>query len=92
MISVHDAGVASALGELSWFRQEFYEYLTARADALFRGGADGPVHSLVELSLVGEHRRGEFRHLRRQLTCPAGAPKPIRRFERYRSMAMSRRL
>ena len=63
MISVHDAGVAGALGELSWFRQEFYRCLTARADALFELTdavlcADGPVHSLVELSLVGEHRRG----------------------------------
>ncbi|WP_262402285.1 transposase [Actinomadura sp. CNU-125] len=63
MISVHDADVAGALGELSRFRQEFYQCLTARADALFELTdavlcADGPVHSLVELSLVGEHRRG----------------------------------
>lgn len=63
MISVHDAGVAGALGELSRFRQEFYRCLTARADALFEltDGvlcAEGPVHSLVELSLVAEHRRG----------------------------------
>jgi hypothetical protein len=63
MISVHDAGVAGALGELSRFRGEFYRCLTARADALFELTdavlcADGPVHSLVELSLAGEHRRG----------------------------------
>jgi DDE superfamily endonuclease len=63
LISVHDAGVAGALGELSGFRTEFYRCLTARADALFELTdavlcADGPVHSLVELSLVGEHRRG----------------------------------
>jgi hypothetical protein len=63
MISVHDAGVAGAFGELSGFREEFYRCLSARADALFELTdavlcADGPVHSLVELSLVGEHRRG----------------------------------
>jgi hypothetical protein len=63
LISVHDAGAAGAFGELSRFRREFYECLTARADALFELTdaivcADGPVGSLVELSLVGEHRRG----------------------------------
>ena len=35
MISVHDRGPAGALGELSRFRQEFYQCLTRRADALF---------------------------------------------------------
>jgi hypothetical protein len=40
-----------------------YSCLTRRADALFELAdavlcADGPVRSLVELSLVGEHRRG----------------------------------
>jgi hypothetical protein len=30
------------------------------ADAVLCG--DGPVHSLVELSLVGEHRRGHGSH------------------------------
>src|SRR4051794_13610805 len=45
------------------FRQEFYASLTARADALFELTeavlcADGPVRSLVELSLLAEHRRG----------------------------------
>jgi hypothetical protein len=63
MISVHDCGVGGALGALSRFRQEFYQCLTARADALFELTdavlcADGAVRSLVELSLVGEHRRG----------------------------------
>ncbi|MEU1486289.1 NF041680 family putative transposase [Streptomyces sp. NPDC005752] len=48
---------------LSRFRGEFYSCLTKRADALFELAdavlcADGPVRSLVELSLVGEHRRG----------------------------------
>lgn len=51
------------LAELSRFRGEFYSCLTKRADALFELAdavlcADGPVRSLVELSLVGEHRRG----------------------------------
>jgi hypothetical protein len=50
-------------GDLDWFRLEFYRSLTARADALFELAdamlcADGPVRSLVELTLVAEHRRG----------------------------------
>ncbi|CAM5653587.1 hypothetical protein SCALM49S_01111 [Streptomyces californicus] len=48
---------------LSRFRGDFYSCLTRRADALFELAdavlcADGPVRSLGELSLVGEHRRG----------------------------------
>jgi hypothetical protein len=50
-------------GDLAWFRQEFYRSCTARADALFELTdavlcADGPVTSLVELTLTAEHRRG----------------------------------
>jgi hypothetical protein len=50
-------------GELAWFRQQFYGSLTARADALFELSdavlcADGPVTSLVALTLTAEHRRG----------------------------------
>lgn len=50
-------------GTLAGLRREFYACLTKRADALFELAdavlcADGPVRSLVELSLVGEHRRG----------------------------------
>ena len=50
-------------GDLDRFRQEFYTSLTARADALFELTdallcADGPVRSLVDLTLVAEHRRG----------------------------------
>jgi hypothetical protein len=63
LISVHDTGQAGALGDLSGFRQQFYQCLTGRADALFELAdaalcADGPVTSLVELSLAVEHRRG----------------------------------
>lgn len=63
MGSVHDQARAAALGELSRFRHEFYTSLTARADALFELTdavlcADGPVTTLVELTLVAEHRRG----------------------------------
>src|SRR5688572_32245330 len=52
-----------ALGVLSRFRVEFYDCLYTRADALFELTdavlcADGPVTSLVELTLVAEHRRG----------------------------------
>jgi DDE superfamily endonuclease len=61
--SVHDQARAVAPGELSRFRHEFYASLTARADALFELTdavlcADGPVTSLVDLTLVAEHRRG----------------------------------
>ena len=35
MISVPDAGLAGACGELRGFRQEFYRCLSRRADALF---------------------------------------------------------
>lgn len=57
-----DAG-QEPLVELSCFRGEFYSCLTARSDALFELAdavlcGDGPVRSLAELSLVGEHRRG----------------------------------
>jgi hypothetical protein len=49
--------------DLARFRQEFYTSLTLRADALFELTdavlcADGPVRSLVDLTLVAEHRRG----------------------------------
>jgi hypothetical protein len=42
---------------------EFYSCLAARSDALFELAdavlcGDGPVRSLAQLSLVGEHRRG----------------------------------
>jgi hypothetical protein len=63
MISVHDTGMAGALGDLSRFREEFHQCLAARADTLFELTeavlcTDGPVTSLVELSLAAEHRRG----------------------------------
>jgi len=63
VISVQDAGRVGTLGELSAFRREFYRCLTRRPDALFELTdsvlcADGPVTSLVGLSLAAEHRRG----------------------------------
>jgi len=69
MCSVAYPGVAGQpdtpgpLGDLDRFRWAFYRSCTARADALFELTdamlcADGPVTSLVELTLVGEHRRG----------------------------------
>lgn len=62
MISVHHVGDRQASGELSRFRHEFYDCLPRRADALFELAdavlcSDGPVRSIAELSLVGEHRR-----------------------------------
>lgn len=50
-------------GDLAWFRRELYASMTARSDALFELTdavlcADGPVTSLVELTLLAEHRRG----------------------------------
>jgi hypothetical protein len=58
-----DAGRVEALGVLSQFRVGFYGCLTARRDALFELAdavlcADGPVQTLVGLSLAPEHRRG----------------------------------
>ena len=62
-MSVHDPGREAAFGALVGFREGFYRCLTARADALFELVdavlcVDGPVRSLVGLSLVAEHRRG----------------------------------
>jgi len=52
-----------AFAELSNFRSEFHACLTRRGDALFELAdavlcADGPVKTLVGLSLTPEHRRG----------------------------------
>lgn len=63
MISVHDGVCAGELGTLSAFRRALYRCLPRRADALFELCdavlcADGPVCSLVGLSLAAEHRRG----------------------------------
>jgi hypothetical protein len=91
VISVRDEGSTGGLGALSAFREAFYRCLHRRADALFELTdsvlcADGPVCSLVGLSLAAEHRRGhgalydavnhgrvEVGRLRRQL---AGLPLP----------------
>lgn len=56
------AGV-DVLGVLSGFRTEFYGCLTARRDVLFELVdavlcTDGPVKTLVDLTLAPEHRRG----------------------------------
>ncbi|TQF01215.1 transposase [Kitasatospora acidiphila] len=61
-LPVH-AATGEALDVLSRFRVEFYESLYARPDALFELTdavlcTDGPVKTLVELSLAAEHRRG----------------------------------
>lgn len=63
MISVHDPDRDAAFGALVGFRQRFYGCLARRADALFELTdavlcVEGPVRSLVGLSLVAEHRRG----------------------------------
>jgi hypothetical protein len=63
VISVHDLDRDQALGDLNWFRQEFYQTLTRRRDGLFELAdavlcTEGPVRSLVGLSLAPEHRRG----------------------------------
>jgi DDE superfamily endonuclease len=56
------AGLAPA-ARLAGLRRDFYQCLKARTDALFELTdavlcTDGPVTSLVELSLTAEHRRG----------------------------------
>jgi hypothetical protein len=84
-----DAG--AGWGDLARFREVFYGCLSGRADAQFELTdallcADGPVRSLVDLSLAPEHRRGhgalydglnhgsiEIDRLRR---CVAGLPLP----------------
>jgi hypothetical protein len=60
---VHDPSPGPASGDLARFRQEFYQCLLRRADALFELAdsvlcAGGPVRSLPGLSLLAEHRRG----------------------------------
>jgi len=56
-------GSVEAFSELADFRGEFHACLTRRGDALFEVAdavlcADGPVKTLVGLSLAPEHRRG----------------------------------
>src|SRR6266487_3047979 len=63
MNSLEDPASAEAIERLSRFRRGFYQSLTRRADALFELAeavlcADGPVKTLVDLSLAPEHRRG----------------------------------
>ncbi|PWK75045.1 DDE superfamily endonuclease [Streptomyces sp. CG 926] len=63
MTLLHHDARRQPLAELSRFRGEFYACLTAGSDAQFELAdavqcGDGPVRSLPELSLVGEHRRG----------------------------------
>src|SRR4051794_7969654 len=58
-----EAPADEALSLLSRFRVEFYDSLYARSDTLFELTdavlcADGPVRTLVELSLEAEHQRG----------------------------------
>ena len=60
---LHDPVRVESLTVLSRFRTDFYDCLTARADALFELTdavlcTDGPVRSLVDLALAPEHRRG----------------------------------
>ncbi len=60
---LHDAVRVESLTVLSRFRTDFYDCLTASADALFELAdavlcTDGPVRSLVDLALAPEHRRG----------------------------------
>lgn len=64
MTSVGDGFArVEALGVLSGFRRDFYDCLTARADALFELAdavlcTEGSVKTLVELALAPEYRRG----------------------------------
>jgi hypothetical protein len=58
-----DAGPGEAFARASHFREDLFNCLTARGDELFELVdallcADGPVASLVDLTLVAEHRRG----------------------------------
>ena len=58
-----EGGADQARERLAGFRRELYRCLTGRADALFELAdavlcADGPVKTLVGLSLAPEHQRG----------------------------------
>lgn len=63
MSLLHDAAYVESLTVLSRFRTDLYDCLSARADVLFELTdallcSDGPVRSLVDLTLTSEHRRG----------------------------------
>ncbi|MGI5135143.1 NF041680 family putative transposase [Streptomyces sp. CA-106110] len=63
MSVLDDAARVESLSVLSCFREDFHACLSRRADALFELTdavlcADGPVTSLVDLTLVAEHQRG----------------------------------
>jgi dihydroxy-acid dehydratase len=67
------------LDDLVVFRQQFYDCLMARADALVELCeavlcTDGPVTTLVGLSLVAQHRRGHGRCMTRW--APVGSTRP----------------
>ncbi|MFD7732976.1 transposase [Kitasatospora phosalacinea] len=80
-----DVPAGDALGVLSRFRVEFYECLYTRAAVLFELTdavlcAEGPVRTLVELSLAAEHRRGHgalYRGLDRGWVEPARLRKAL---------------
>lgn len=72
----------AALDVLSHFRVEFYDCLYTRADALFELTdavlcSDGPVTSLVELTLTAEHRRGHVQDGRAELPLLVGAGRAL---------------
>jgi DDE superfamily endonuclease len=63
MSVLDEATRVDALSVLSWFRTDFYDCLSSRADELFELTdallcTDGPVKTLVDLALAPEHRRG----------------------------------
>jgi hypothetical protein len=62
-LGLPDTPASDPAAALAGFRWDFYRCLSRRADALFELTdavlcADGPVRSLVDLSLTAEHRRG----------------------------------
>ncbi|KQX44551.1 transposase [Streptomyces sp. Root63] len=62
-MATKDEARRKAFAELSRFRADFYDCLDGRGDALFELAdallcTDGPVKTLVDLSLSPEHRRG----------------------------------
>jgi hypothetical protein len=64
MSLVDDATRVEPLPVLSRFRTDLYACMTTRADTLFDLTdavlcAEGPVRTLVDLTLVTEHRRGQ---------------------------------
>jgi hypothetical protein len=86
---VHDGCAVDTAGELAGFRRELHRCLTARTDALFELTDallcnDGPVKSLVRLTLAREHRSMTPAQSMAASTTRAETPVPATRSSPFR--------